>query len=73
MDDDNNDVDNKSVSDEHIFHQTGLEDLSKDWVLLNNQSTLDQFVNPKYLTDIHTIKQPFMVYCNAGFITTNQK
>ena len=73
VDDENNDVDNEGVRDEHIFHQTSGGDLSKDCVLLNNQSTLDQFVNPRYLTNIHTVKKPIMVYCNAGSTTTNQK
>ena len=71
--DETNGEDNKSASDEHIFHETGAGDLNKDWVLLDNQSTLNQFINPKYLTNIHTVKNPVMVYCNAGSTTTNQK
>ena len=71
--DEDNGQDKESMNDEHIFPQTGGGDLSKDWVLLSNKSNLDQFVNPKYLTNIHTVKQPIMVYCNAGLTTSNQK
>ena len=56
--------------DEHIFHQVGNNILSKDW---HNQSTVDQFVNSKYLTSISNVDQPMTVYCNAGNATTNQK
>ena len=38
--DDDNGQDNKSMNDEHIFHQTGGGDLSKDCVLLDNQIPL---------------------------------
>ena len=51
----------------------GHELLSKEWLLLDNQSTVDDMVDNKYLTNIHTVKQPLIVFCNAGSTMTNQK
>ena len=68
-----NDDGNENESDEHIFHQTSGDNLSKDWVLLDNQSTLNQFVNADYLTGIHTVANPITVYINTGSTSTNQK
>ena len=50
----------------HIFHQTRGGHLSKDWLLLDNQSTLDQFVNKKYLTNVNTVQMPKTVSFNVG-------
>ena len=66
-------TDNDNDSEEHIFHQTGTNNLSKDWVLLDNQRALDKFVNAHYLNDIYTVLTPIMVYCNAGSTSTNQQ
>ena len=69
---DHNEI-NKKSNKEHIFHQTGSEHLSKDWLLLDNQSALDQFTNDKYLTNIHTVKTYITAFCNVGNSSTNQK
>lgn len=41
--------DDKSGKVEHIFHQHVTGVLSNTWLSLDNQSTVDQFVNAKYL------------------------
>ena len=47
-----NSSDDESKGVEHIFHQNITGILSNTWLLLDNQSTVDQFVYPKYLRDI---------------------
>ena len=64
---------NYNDSEEHIFHKIGGNNLSKHLVLLDNQSTFDQFVNASYLTNIHSVTTPIMVYCNAFSTSTKQK
>ena len=58
---------------EHIFdqHITGV--LCNTWLLLDNQSMVDQFVNPTYLHDIKSVGKHIDVYCNAGKTSTNQQ
>ena len=60
--DDNNNELGDDTHTKHIFHLIGCSSLSKDWVLLDNQNILD----------IHTVKQPVQVFCNAGSTTSNQ-
>ena len=66
-----NDEDNDDRNTEHIFHQNECSHLSNDWLLLDNQSILNQFVNKQYLTNIHIAQKPIIVFCNAG--STYQK
>lgn len=40
--------------------------LSRDWLLLDSQSSTDMFCNDKYQTDIQDAPQPIVVHCNAG-------
>ena len=56
--------------EEHIFHQVATSVLRKEWLLLDNQSMVDQFVNAKYLTNISTAEQLMTVYCNTRHVTT---
>ena len=44
----NNEDSNDYGTNKHIFHQTGGGNQIKDWVLLDNQSTLDQFLNKNF-------------------------
>ena len=54
----------------HIFHQSKFNHLSKELLLLDNQSTLHQIVNKIYLTYIQTVKK-LTVFCNAGSMAIN--
>ena len=45
---------------------------SWDLLFLDNQSMVDQFLNPKYLNDIIIVEQETTVYCNGGILMTNK-
>ena len=45
--------------------------IDKDWLLLDNQSTVNVICNPALLTNIRQIKQCMYIYCNAGMTSTN--
>ena len=68
-----NDEDDTGSNEKHIFQQVVHDNLSRDWLLLYNQRTVDQIMNGKYLTDIHTVDQPITLHCNAGCTSTNKK
>ena len=55
------------------LNQTLGGNLSKNWILLDNQRTLDQFVNDKCHTNMNTIQQPITIFCNAGCTFMNHK
>ena len=58
---------------EHVFHQSGVNQLNKDWLLLVNKSILDHIVNPAYIKNIWTVKQLITMFCNTGSTANNQK
>ena len=40
--------------------------IPKTWILLDSQSTVDVFSNPRLLTNIRDAKKSLTLYCNAG-------
>ena len=40
--------------------------ISSSWILLDSQSTVDVFSNPKLLSNICDAKRSLTLYCNAG-------
>ena len=40
--------------------------VDRNWVLLDSQSTVDQFSNPAMLTNFRKMKNPSKIHCNAG-------
>jgi len=47
--------------------------IPKTWILLDSQSTVDMFSNPKFLTNIRDAKRDLTLYCNAGKAIINKK
>jgi hypothetical protein len=45
--------------------------VDKNYILLNNQSTVNQIPNPKLLKNIRKANKPITVHCNAGSTTTD--
>ena len=53
----------------HVYQQG--EKLPQEWILLDNQSTVDVFSNAHLLRNIHTTDQTMTIMCNAGVTHTN--
>ena len=45
----------------------------KNWILLDSESSVDLFCNPKYVTDIRNTDQTLLLSTNAGDLTTRKK
>ena len=47
--------------------------IPKSWILLDSQSIVDVFSNPKFLTNIKESKHVLTLYCNAGKVSVTHK
>jgi hypothetical protein len=47
--------------------------VNKNFILLNNQSTINQIAIPKLLKNIRKVNKPITVICNAGSTSTDLK
>jgi len=47
--------------------------IPKSWILLDSQSTVDVFSNPRLLENIHDAKQVLTLHCNAGKAIVTKK
>ena len=56
----------------HMFYQVAKRVLCRDWLLLDNQSIVDQFINLAYLKSIHSVDKPEHVSCNADSRSQNK-
>jgi hypothetical protein len=59
---------------ENLFMQHKTKGVvNKNYLLLNNQSTVNQIANPDLLTNIRKSQKPIVVHCNAGKTKTDLK
>ena len=47
------------------FSQSGKK-IPDNWILLDSQSTVDIFCNPRLVENIHRVKDGMKIQCNAG-------
>lgn len=50
----------------YFFHQCEGKGLSREWLLLDSQSSTDMFCNREYLRDVRAAARPTTIHCNAG-------
>ena len=55
----------------HIMKQSKESAVSKDWILLDSQSTVDVFYNACLLRNIRKVNQTLDIHCNAGVVSTD--
>jgi hypothetical protein len=65
--DDDDDRENLFV--QHKKSKKGVT--GKNYLLLNNQSTVNQVANPNLLKNIRKGEKPILIYCNAGLTNTD--
>lgn len=68
------DASTKSADSDNIFilaQSDSAGTVNKNYVLLDSQSTVNQFVNPAHVTNPRTAAQPVTIHCNAGTTSAN--
>jgi Reverse transcriptase (RNA-dependent DNA polymerase) len=67
----NNNISSEGWSGAHVqFYQA--EEM-KEWIILDNGSTVDLFCNPNLVTNIHTTTETLELSTNGGKLSTNMK
>ena len=61
----------RNVEYGHILKQSKGSAVSKDWILLDSQSTVDVFYNARLLQNIRKVNRTLDIHCNAGVASTD--
>ena len=64
---------NNVIINTQCYTNDYIDNDMRDWILLDNQSTIDLFCNKKLLTGIHKTDEPTEVVTNGRIITVNLK
>jgi hypothetical protein len=54
-----------------VIHHQGGTPISRNWILLDNQSTVDVFCNEGLLQNIRKVNKTMNIKCNAGVTRTS--
>jgi hypothetical protein len=66
------DKEDKPADDENLFVQHKSNGMvNKNYLLLDNQSTVNQIANPSILKNIRKSSKPIKIHCNAGMSKTD--
>ena len=73
---DNNIYNTEETSDKltkssYCYAQPNTSQIPNSWILLDNGSTIDVFMNDKLLNNIHKTNTRMNIHCNAGTASTN--
>ena len=63
---------NKSADYHNMENKKSDGGIPTSWILLDNQSTINVFMNHCLLKNIHTTHAMMKIHCNAGISCTNQ-
>jgi Reverse transcriptase (RNA-dependent DNA polymerase) len=69
---DDSSVSKAGWSGAHIQHQFMQSESMRDWIILDNGSTVNLFCNPKFVNNIRTTNELLELNTNGGQLFTNQ-
>ena len=70
---DDEDITFNFVQHDVVLSTPHQELIPSNWILLDNQSTVDVFANKKLLVDVHTTRNTLRIRSTGGVSTTNQQ
>ena len=62
----------ESSAEQVIICATAMRAVDSNYLLLDSQRSVDQFVSDKYLTSLCTAPRPVTIHCNAGTSSTDK-